>query len=547
MTDPVHIYHSSSSNEAGVRNRSRSSVTLNSIGGENNNSEVYPQVESEVLGHIMTQSNIVYRSNASLNSSVTSIAETEQHYIPSIANRQSSQEARAPDDSQSILSKVLTAAMPNLKQSKTSYWSPRLQDKRHQVVLRFLLTNMVLICFILTIFVLFWGATYNTAHYYYRTKILAVIQDDIVSPDASILPMTAIFPALIAQLPGTWHVFNTSSFQDKYNVKSTEEINAKIISLVYDEKYFISFNVQPNVTERLYDSLTTNDSPAFNSTDLFESVYESGRDPINIKSFMLPLITSLQTSFQEYYTNTYLPGFLSNITLPTPVNSTKLSFATIMKFNFLDYRPFYDRILYGPAQVGAIYTMTLTVFQFLIYGPVHARMARILKPRHALIYRWSITCFTAFILSLFICTISAIYHVDFTLAFGKAGFIVYWMSTWLFMFAVAGANENVIGLIFLYRPQFTGIWVLSFVILNLAPTLFTMALDSPFYRYGYMMPLHNAVDIYRVIFLNVSKRKMGRNYGVLCAWIVLNGCLSIFILKYIRKVVERREAAMSTK
>ena len=58
-----------------------------------------------------------------------------------------------------------------------------------------------------------------------------------------------------------------------------------------------------------------------------------------------------------------------------------------------------------------------------------------------------------------------------------------------------------------------------------------MVLNNQFYRYGYAMPLHNAVDIYRVIFLDLSRNKLGRNYGILTAWVAVTHIIFPFVMK----------------
>ncbi|CCF57622.1 hypothetical protein KAFR_0C06263 [Kazachstania africana CBS 2517] len=493
-------------------------------GGEHSENLAYPQVESEILGRIMTASNLEYEPTREVDE----------------------EEVIVRDDRVSHIS-VATDQSNSLVRTKTRFFSPKLREERKMVLRRFLLVNFSLICFILIAFSLFWGNTYNASHFYYKVNILAVLQDDIVDINSSVIPFISVLPSLVEEQEATWHVYNTSQFEKKFNVHGTEEINAEVLKLIYDELYFMSLNVQPNVTQILYNSLAQeNSSLVFNSTELFEVSYESSRDLISLKPWMYPIMTAFETSVASYYTQEYLPQFLRNISSEVPIetiNPLKLSYATSLSFNANDYRPFTDRLLMCTTIIGAIYTLILTVFQYLIYGPIHAQMAQVLKPKYITVYRCCITWGTCFLLSLFISTVSAIYQVDFTPTFGKGGFVIFWMSTWLFMLSVAGANENVISMIFLYDPPFLGFWVLGFVILNLGPSFFSMALDSNFYRYGYAMPLHNIIDIYRVIFFDVSKSKMGRNYGVLVAWVALNTALAEVVLRWVSRTVAKREKA----
>ncbi|CCF57623.1 hypothetical protein KAFR_0C06275 [Kazachstania africana CBS 2517] len=489
--------------------------------------------EDAEVGKLLADDKLNSRSNS--NNESGSIADSAKDYEPSIDSLITSKGNPVTEEPK--------AAAPSLAKERTRFFSPKLKDHRKKVFIQFAMTNLVLFIFILIIFDLFWGSTYQTTSHYNKVRILALIQDDQLDSDSTVTQMTPMLEELIAELPGQWHLYNTTSFAEKYGVNTTEEINEKVIKLIYDEKFFLSFNVLPNVTQSLYQSLTVPNATYWSSTDFFKSYYESGRDPTGIKPFMLPLITTLESYFKSYYISTYLPSFLSNITSSNTYNTTNIANAGSFNFEYVDNRPFYDRIFYSCTQIGVIYTLVLTVFQFLIMGPVHGQMAGLLKPKYMCLYRITVTWCTCFILSLFVCTISAIYHVNFTLAFGRGGFMIYWMSTWLFMMAVAGANENVISILFAWKPQYTGLWILGFVILNIAPTFFTMALDSNFYRYGYMMPLHNIVDIYRTLFLDLSRYKMGRNYGILVAWIALNTACMPVAMKCIQLIVAHKTKA----
>lgn len=440
-------------------------------------------------------------------------------------------------------------AATGLSKIQTRYFSPRLHRQRRHVVMQFGITILIFAFFIFTVFTLFWGSNAYTVKYYPRIKLLAVIQDDIYTPEmvsAGIVPISAVLAQMIPLMPGKWSVYNTTSFSEKFNLSSPEEIDNKVTERVYHEYYWVSINVRPNATAKLYQSIVNQSAPVFNYTEVFHSMYESGRDPTNMKTAILPIMEGLETAFAEYYTETYLPSLLDNITEAQPnitFNMKNIAAAGRIGFGYTDYRPFYRRGLITPAQIGIIYGLILTVFQFLVYTPLHMEMAKYLNARNYIIYRVLISFVTFFFTSLFYCTVSAMFGFDFTKAFGRGGFMVYWMSSWLYMLACGGANENMVSLIFLYKPQFLGFWILTFVILNLGPSFFPMALDNVVYRYGYMMPIHNAVGIFRVIFMDTSRRHMGRNYGVLVAWIVLNTSLQPFVIRFVASVNKKRQMA----
>lgn len=429
---------------------------------------------------------------------------------------------------------------------KTRLFSPKLSQQRRNILKHFCIINLFIACYCCTIYVYFWGTTYNTDKYYNKVKILALVQDDSIDDSMkNITSVNEIFPVLFGEMLGTWHIFNNMNFTTHFGLNgrnSTAALNEKVIKLIYDEDYWLAINVKPDVTQNMIDSLISSDAHPFNSTDFFQVVYESGRDPSHVEGFMLPIMQDLEYSFQQYCIKDYLPKLAQNLTNSNyQIKFSNLALMGNISFDYLDYRPFYDRIILISSQVGDVFALLLTIFQFLTFSQLHGRVAPLLKARSRIYYRIIISGVTHFLASLFWCTVSAIYQVDFTKTFGRGGFMIYWMSTWLYMWAAGSANENVISLIFAVVPQWLGFWILGFVLLNMAPTFFPMVFDNNFYRIGYIFPMRNIVDIHRIIFLDLSKKKMGRCYGILASWIVLNITLLPFNMKLAKKLTIWKE------
>lgn len=198
-----------------------------------------------------------------------------------------------------------------LQKTPTRFFSPRLQGQRKTVFLKFAFTNVLLAVLCFTIFVLFWGALYNTEKYVHKVRLLAVIQESPIVALGNNSSLTApsissALPTFIGEVPCHWDIYNTSTFQTKFHVSSTEEINNKVIDLVYGEKYWFAINIKPDATETLFDSLVNDTAPAFNSTTFNQVVYESGRDPTNLKSTILPFAQEIE----QYYEASLLRGRL---------------------------------------------------------------------------------------------------------------------------------------------------------------------------------------------------------------------------------------------
>lgn len=440
------------------------------------------------------------------------------------------------------------SSLPALVKTGTRYFSPHMKGQRKRVCFQFIKINFFLMIYIFIIFGIFWGALYKTKPYLHKVDILTVIKEDPIVPgmDNVTMPMTAALPMIIDQVPGHWHVYNSSTFAAKYKISEDPiEIAEKIRHLIYKEVFWLGVDVKPNVTQNLFNALTNKSLASFNSSANFDLVFEGARDLTSMTSVIVPLGLALESAFSEFFSNQYLPSMLKNITA-SDINPFNLAMSGNMNWSQVDFRPFENRILLTVIQIGCAYCTVLTLFQFLVYGPMHVEMAKMLRFKSRVVYRFLIAALTHFFLALFFCTVTAMFQVDFTKAFGRGGFMVYWMSTWLFMWAVGGANENMVGVIFAIAPQCVGFWILGFVSTNICTGFFPLALNSAFYRFGYFMPVHNIVDIYRVIFLDTSRWKMGRNYGVLIAWIVINTVTLPFFMKMTSRLIikhMKKEAA----
>lgn len=410
-----------------------------------------------------------------------------------------------------------------------------------KILIKWLKTWVLIALFCFTILLIYWGAAYNTTHYEFKITAIALIEDDI--PPQGIKKVTEYLPTIIDKNVATWHVYNVGDFMQRYKIKEYNEtlIQEMVAKVVYEQKYWFGLHVKNNVTKAMYDSITKNDVPEFNSSNYFQMWYQSGRDPTNFNGYILPVVSAVEPVFKSFYLGEYLPSLLKNAS--ANLHTKNLVGLTDMTFHSADIRPFYDRGLLSGMQVGLIYAVLLTFGQVLMYQKLGNQLLKELPFKKYLIYRYGINYTTYFVFALFFSTVSAILQVDFTKTFGRAGFVVYWMSTFLGIAAVGGANDNIITLVMTFIPRFLPCWLLLWIVLNISATFYPMVLTNQFYRYGYSMPLHNVVEIYKVILLDLSKNQMGRNYGILVAWICLNSIILPFVLRVTKTKLSKIEQA----
>ncbi|EDO16795.1 hypothetical protein Kpol_526p48 [Vanderwaltozyma polyspora DSM 70294] len=421
--------------------------------------------------------------------------------------------------------------LQNDEPPRVNFWDHSLKDLRFELCKGFLINLFLLGCMCFTVLCIYWGASYHRNKFIHKVHLIALFQDEDGQSPLSQLGYS-VLKNYTSVIKGTWTVYNQSEFIEHYNLPNSTVVNEELFKIIHHEDYWFSVNIKENATQALINSLSNNNTQLFNASQFFEVGFESGRDPTNLRSAILPLAQAFESVYKRIYLSSLLPSIVNSTTSSNdPPSTEKLISASSLAFTYSDYRPFVDAVDLAPLQVGAIYTIILTIVQFALWGKTHGAFSQKLKIPQLIVYRIVVSVITLFFLSLFYCTISAVYKVKFTRTFGRGGFMVYWMSTWLVMLAVGGASENMVGLIIAYGAQYIAFWILTWIILNISVTFFPLALDSSFYRFGYAMPVHNAVDIYKTIFLDLSKHKMGRNYGILCAWVALNWILMPLFMK----------------
>ena len=91
-------------------------------------------------------------------------------------------------------------------------------------------------------------------------------------------------------------------------------------------------------------------------------------------------------------------------------------------------------------------------------------------------------------------------------------------------------------------PPLLGFWLNFWVIVNIAPTYNAVALTNNFYRYGYAIPIHNGYEATKTVFFDVYKGQLGRNIGILIAWIFVLTVVFPFVLKRFAKLMMKKAA-----
>lgn len=429
-------------------------------------------------------------------------------------------------------------------QTKLSFFNDRLKENRKSILFQTLKIYLIMGVFVLAVFSIYWGSYYERNKRLKNLRMLVVIEDD--QTINGIEPfignsLRQVLDTPQAQEIGKWLVQNSTEFSE-LAAKNNNTILEEVQKQVHEQHYWSSIYVRPNATYNFYQAIVNGDTSYNVSYNSIVSYYETGRDIIAMGTYVTPMVQKIGQMFLRLQSSILENMFngTNSSSVFSSIDSVKVAGSSLEFFN-IDGIPFTDPVIVAPAQVGLIYMVILTFFSFNFFSTVYPQVGALnLKPHHMLLYRIGSTVISFLVLSFFFSMVSLAFQVDFTRAFGKGGWPVYWATNFLTMWAVGAINEAAAMIIIIFYPPLVGFWLLFWVVANISATFSPIALCPEFYRYCYGMPIHASYEITKVIIFDTYRGALGRNYGILVAWVVLATILLIFLSINFGKVMGRR-------
>lgn len=187
-----------------------------------------------------------------------------------------------------------------------------------------------------------------------------------------------------------------------------------------------------------------------------------------------------------------------------------------LTWSYNDVRPGDASAAQATTFVGLIYVLILAFIFVIRISFSKGWLASKLKLTSYLAIRFGIPIVYYFVIAWAFALLSLAFKVPFS-RHTKAGFLEYWAIVWYGMVVLGALMEIVASLVGL---PYTAFFMVSFIIINNAVSLWPLDTLHPFFRYGYAMPFFNLRQAFTTIIFD-TKSHMGRNIGVLTAWLVV--------------------------
>lgn len=410
---------------------------------------------------------------------------------------------------------------------------------------------LALFCMWLGLLAIYWGLLYRREKRVGNMKMLVVIEDQIFTTANGTVLAPVIGPSFVELLNdfenlGDYEIIYGVNLED-YRM-SNRSIYDTINLYVYHQHVWAGFYINKTALQIAYNLIGGFNTTVNNTYELqyiINCVYELGRLYSALSQYLIKNINQLSLAWIENYAPQAYAGLLASAFSPEEqlqivqrVNSTAApaGLTYYPAFNRIDMRLSPSSVVLGPSELGLVYALLFAFHQFNFAADLHTALISQLRFVDLLVYRFFFAQLNHLVMSLVYALMTIAFQVPVNLAYGRAGFMVLWMTMFMFFSATGGAME-VVGTVVRYsgRPYLISPILIFLIVINISCTFGALVLSPGLYQYGYALPMFNTYEALKVVFFNTWRGTLGRNYGVLAAWIIANTVSLSFLLHYIRK------------
>ncbi|KAL5522259.1 hypothetical protein ACEPAF_2116 [Sanghuangporus sanghuang] len=339
-----------------------------------------------------------------------------------------------------------------------------------------------------------------------------------------------------------WRVISEEHFPDEDSV----------VQGIVDERAWLAVVVNTNATNNLTAARFAGDT-SYDPSSAISVYYAQARNEVVTGTYLLPIITQFLTNFTTNYSTgsaqRYLAAIVANngTVNVTALNSIAQAPQTItpgVAFEVRNVRPYTTPEAQAPLLVGQIYICIFAFMMTMAHSTARSFISDYLTLPSYLILRIVTPLLIYLPLSLSYALISVAFKLPFNggrFNYG-AGFMAFFGFVYLGMAALGLALEAMGTLL---GPRFVPFFLVLLIIVNVSTAVLPPELQPNLYSYGAGFQFWNIQQATRTILFDTYSH-MGKNAGILIAWVLISCCttaLSTWFMRYweVRKFYRTRK------
>lgn len=404
---------------------------------------------------------------------------------------------------------------------------------------------LILCVFILSVLSLYWAVLYHVEENLSSLDVIVVDFDGTQPPYQGVTPLIG---PMVTQT--TEEMLRSPNPHLGFVTMSPAQFNNDPLAVrqaVFDFKAYAAIVVNANATALLRAAVETGNA-SYDPLGACQVTWVEARDQDTYYDYILPQLSTLETEITSKFGQMWTSTVLRNTSIPlTNLQAAPQALSPAIGFSQYSLRPFNPPVVTPAVTIGLIYLIIIAFFSFSFFLPIYSKL---ITPqpgpggqgghppipfRTFILVRWCGTILAYLCMSAAYSIISLAFQIPFSNtahvpstsvaidnappnAYGRGTWPVYWMINFLGMSALGLACENVAMLV---GQPWTALWLIFWVITNVSTSFYNLDLAPRFYYWGYAWPLHNIVEASRSVLFGLHSR-VGLNFGVLVAWVVVN-------------------------
>lgn len=431
---------------------------------------------------------------------------------------------------------------------KLGFWDEEFHVLRISIILTFAKNYLYLIVGFIIALSIYWGSYYERSTRYPNLNFAVINADQKQGDLPAILGPTIEYffvNVTAVQLLGTFHIMDYKTINEaasNHNISISQEVRR----LVHHHKYWAAYYIKENATLNMYEQLKSASNSSSPADSLMEVIYETGQDYNAVANYISVLVQSTMRAYYLYMPQTsYIENLLSTLTsseINNVITKAPSLLTIIPNFKVIDLLPATNPVIGAPFQIGIIYLVMFSFFQFIFSIKIHMFVAKKITGFKYIFYRIAASHASYVVIALAYVTLNTAFGISYSNAFGRLGFLVVWGFAILTISSLGSLIEALALIAIAVKPQLIGFVLLFVAVINMSVVVSPMALCPSFYRYGYAMPVRNSYELLNVAYFDAYKGNMGRNIGILIAWIVVSTLVIIFVMTLLGKKQKKMEA-----
>ncbi|QSZ28522.1 hypothetical protein DSL72_003020 [Monilinia vaccinii-corymbosi] len=394
-----------------------------------------------------------------------------------------------------------------IKYPLPSPWSPHLAEDRKLWIRMFVMFCLLLVITIMGTMSIYWGGDHSLQH---NIPVLTIA---VIDFDHSEVGKYLQDMATAARAKDYAHSLGFVNQNGDNLYGNSDNVHAAL----NDQKFWVAVVVMENATNSMNHAYEVGDE-AYDPESAIHVLYEEARNALVIGEVVYPRLLGFLNEFVlEFTKQKQLSLMQSTNGSDVMALQRQVQNPVAVGFTVFNMAPATPSTAEAATEIGTIYLIIVSFLSVLMFDKLSDTIMGTIPTGTYYIYRLTILPFVYFFLSLFYLTLSCMWHIPFSIQFGRAGYPIYWILSWISMTAFGLTIENINNILGMpFTPVFFVFWVISNVTTGFYPT----EMLNDFYKWGLVWPLrHNMMGARAIIY--GTKNTLRLNFGVLIAWVVV--------------------------